>query len=44
VRLEWVSRWRSTLLETKGKEEKEDRMGGCGGVTGKGDIIRNVNE
>jgi hypothetical protein len=31
--------WRSTLVEAKRKEEREDGMGGCRRVTRKGDII-----
>jgi hypothetical protein len=28
VRWEWVSRWRSTLIDTKGRKERGDAMGG----------------
>jgi hypothetical protein len=38
VRQEWVSRWRSTLIEDKGRRERRDEMGVCGRVTGKGAI------
>lgn len=43
---ELVRAWRSTLMEAKGSGEKGDVMGGggCVGVTGKGDIILNVNK
>jgi hypothetical protein len=40
VRIEWVSGWRSTLIETKGRGEREDGMGDCGGVTEKGDMFQ----
>jgi hypothetical protein len=40
VKQEWVSGWRSTLIETKEREERGDRMGEhYGGVTRKGDTI-----
>jgi hypothetical protein len=39
VRPEWVRGWRSTLREAKGRRERRDGMGACGGVAGKGDII-----
>jgi hypothetical protein len=29
VRLEWGSEWGSTLIETKRKGERKDRMGRC---------------
>jgi hypothetical protein len=28
VKWEWVSRWRSTLIEVKGREERRDGMEG----------------
>jgi hypothetical protein len=39
VRQKSVSGWRSTLIEAKGREEREDGRGDRGGVTGKWDII-----
>jgi hypothetical protein len=40
VRQEWVSRWKSSLIEAKGRRKRRDGMGGGGGrVTGKGNII-----
>jgi hypothetical protein len=39
-----VNRWRSTLIEAKGRKEREDGMRSCRGETGKGGIICNVNE
>jgi hypothetical protein len=36
MRKEWVRRWRSTLIEVKGRGEGSDGMGTCGMVTGKG--------
>jgi len=37
---EWV---RSTLIEAKGRGQKGLGWGVCGGVTRKGDNIRNIN-
>jgi hypothetical protein len=39
-----VGGWRSTLIEAKEKGERENGMGGCRRVTGKGDTIGNINE
>ena len=39
VMQEWVSRWRSTLMEAKRRRERGNLMGFCGGETGEGDII-----
>jgi hypothetical protein len=36
VRQEWVNRWKSTLIEAKGRGRG---WRGCGGITRKGDII-----
>jgi hypothetical protein len=38
VRQEWVSGWRSTFIEAKGRGERRDEMRVCGGVTRKEDI------
>jgi hypothetical protein len=35
----WVGELGNTLLEAKEMGERVDGMGGCGGVTKKGDII-----
>jgi hypothetical protein len=41
VKWEWISGWRSNLIEAKPMGEREDVVvvGSCGGVTGKADII-----
>lgn len=44
VRKEWVSGWRSTLVEANGREDGWKRRGVCGGVSGKKDIIWSANE
>jgi hypothetical protein len=38
VRQEWVSGWRSTLIEAKRSGERDDEMG-FGRVTRKGNIL-----
>jgi hypothetical protein len=34
---EWVSRWRSTLIEAKGRGKRRADVGCCGGETRKGE-------